>query len=41
MSVIPVYQRGYTNPQLLAESDWLAEHMILLKNPLLVFVIFN
>ena len=27
MSVIPVYQRGYTNPQLLAESDWLVEHM--------------
>jgi thiosulfate/3-mercaptopyruvate sulfurtransferase len=27
MSVIPVHQRGYTNPQLLAETGWLAEHM--------------
>jgi thiosulfate/3-mercaptopyruvate sulfurtransferase len=27
MSVIPLYQRGYTNPQLLAETDWLAKHM--------------
>jgi thiosulfate/3-mercaptopyruvate sulfurtransferase len=27
MSVIPVDQRGYTNPQLLAETDWLAEHL--------------
>jgi thiosulfate/3-mercaptopyruvate sulfurtransferase len=27
MSVIPVNQRGYTNPQLLAETDWLAEHL--------------
>jgi len=27
MSFIPVHQRGYTNPQLLAETDWLAEHM--------------
>ena len=27
MSVMPVDQRGYTNPQLLAETDWLAEHM--------------
>ena len=26
MSVIPIDQRGYTNPQLLAETDWLAEH---------------
>lgn len=27
MSTKPVRQRGYTNPQLLAETDWLAEHM--------------
>ena len=27
MAVIPVDQRGYTNPQLLAETDWLAKHM--------------
>jgi len=27
MSVIPVHQRGYTNPQLLAETDWLAQHL--------------
>jgi thiosulfate/3-mercaptopyruvate sulfurtransferase len=27
MPVIPVHQRGYTNPQLLAETDWLAEHL--------------
>ena len=27
MPVIPVHQRGYTNPHLLAETDWLAEHM--------------
>ena len=27
MCVIPVDQRGYTNPQLLAETDWLAEHL--------------
>ncbi len=27
MSVIPLHQRGYTNPQLLAETDWLAKHM--------------
>lgn len=27
MSVMPVNQRGYTNPQLLAETDWLAEHL--------------
>lgn len=27
MSNIPVHQRGYTNPQLLAETDWLAEHL--------------
>src|SRR6266545_6111109 len=27
MSVIPLHQRGYTNPQLLAETHWLAEHM--------------
>jgi thiosulfate/3-mercaptopyruvate sulfurtransferase len=27
MSVLPVHQRGYSNPQLLAETDWLAEHM--------------
>jgi thiosulfate/3-mercaptopyruvate sulfurtransferase len=28
MSVIPVHQRGYTNPQLLAETDWLAKHLV-------------
>ena len=27
MSVIPVLQRGYTNPELLAETDWLAGHL--------------
>ena len=27
MPIIPVHQRGYTNPELLAETDWLAEHM--------------
>lgn len=27
MSDIPVHQRGYTNPQLLAETDWLAQHL--------------
>ena len=27
MPIIPVHQRGYTNPQLLAETDWLAKHM--------------
>ena len=27
MSVVPVRQRGYTNPQWLAESDWLADHL--------------
>jgi thiosulfate/3-mercaptopyruvate sulfurtransferase len=27
MSVIPVHQRGYANPQLLAETGWLAEHL--------------
>jgi thiosulfate/3-mercaptopyruvate sulfurtransferase len=27
MFVIPVQHRGYTNPQLLAETDWLAEHI--------------
>ena len=27
MSVIPVHQRAYTNPGLLAETDWLAKHM--------------
>jgi thiosulfate/3-mercaptopyruvate sulfurtransferase len=27
MSVIPLDQRGYTNPQLLAETDWLAKHL--------------
>jgi thiosulfate/3-mercaptopyruvate sulfurtransferase len=30
MSVIPVHQRGYANPQLLAETDWLAGQ---LNNP--------
>ena len=28
MPVIPVHQRGYTNPQLLAETDWLAGQLI-------------
>ena len=27
MSIIPVHQRGYANPQLLAETDWLAKHL--------------
>ena len=27
MSDIPVHLRGYTNPQLLAETDWLAQHL--------------
>ena len=27
MSVTPVRQRGYANPQLLAETQWLAKHM--------------
>jgi thiosulfate/3-mercaptopyruvate sulfurtransferase len=27
MAVIPLHQRGYTNPQLLAETDWLSEHL--------------
>jgi thiosulfate/3-mercaptopyruvate sulfurtransferase len=27
MSVLPIHQRGYTNSQYLAETDWLAEHM--------------
>ncbi|HVO91491.1 MAG TPA: sulfurtransferase [Terriglobales bacterium] len=27
MFVIPIRQRGYTNPQLLAETDWLAQHL--------------
>jgi thiosulfate/3-mercaptopyruvate sulfurtransferase len=27
MSIIPVHQRGYANPQLLAETDWLAQHL--------------
>lgn len=27
MVAIPVLQRGYKNPQLLAETDWLAEHV--------------
>jgi thiosulfate/3-mercaptopyruvate sulfurtransferase len=27
MAVIPVHKRGYTNPQYLAETDWLAEHL--------------
>ena len=27
MSNIPIHERGYTNPQLLAETDWLAKHM--------------
>jgi thiosulfate/3-mercaptopyruvate sulfurtransferase len=27
MSVIPLHQRGYTNPQLIAETDWLADHL--------------
>jgi thiosulfate/3-mercaptopyruvate sulfurtransferase len=27
MSVLPIHQRGYANPQLLAETDWLAQHL--------------
>ena len=27
MTDVPVHQRGYANPQLLAETNWLAEHM--------------
>ena len=27
MTLITVAQRGYTNPQLLAETDWLAQHL--------------
>ena len=27
MSVIPDHQRGYANPQLLSETDWLAEQL--------------
>lgn len=27
MSVLPIHQRGYANPQLLAETNWLAEHL--------------
>jgi rhodanese-related sulfurtransferase len=27
MSDIPVHQRGYTNPHLLAETDWLEQHL--------------
>ena len=27
MPNIPVHQRGYTHPELLAETDWLAEHL--------------
>jgi thiosulfate/3-mercaptopyruvate sulfurtransferase len=27
MLVIPVHQRGYTQPELLAETDWLGEHL--------------
>jgi thiosulfate/3-mercaptopyruvate sulfurtransferase len=27
MSVIPIDQRGYTNPKLLAETNWLTEHL--------------
>jgi thiosulfate/3-mercaptopyruvate sulfurtransferase len=27
MSIIPIRQRGYTHPELLAETDWLAEHL--------------
>jgi 3-mercaptopyruvate sulfurtransferase SseA len=27
MTLIPVAQRGYFNPQLLAETDWLALHL--------------
>ena len=27
MPIIPIDQRGYTNPQLLAETDWLAENL--------------
>jgi hypothetical protein len=27
MPNIPVHQRGYTHPELLAETDWLAQHL--------------
>jgi hypothetical protein len=27
MSVLAIHQRGYTNPQLLAETDWLEQHL--------------
>jgi thiosulfate/3-mercaptopyruvate sulfurtransferase len=27
MPIVPVHQRGYTNPELLAETDWLAERL--------------
>lgn len=27
MSVLAIHQRGYTNPQLLAKTDWLEQHL--------------
>lgn len=27
MSVTPLHKRGYTNPHLLAETDWLNDHL--------------
>jgi hypothetical protein len=27
MPNIPVHQRGYAHPELLAETDWLAQHL--------------
>jgi len=27
MPVLPIHQRGYTNPELLAETEWLAQHL--------------
>ncbi len=27
MSIIPIHQRGYTHPELLAETDWLGQHL--------------
>ena len=27
MPIVSIHQRGYTHPELLAEADWLAEHI--------------
>jgi len=27
MPIVPIHQRGYTHPELLTETDWLAEHL--------------